>query len=1450
MAIIKFSDIIEDDGAFENAKKEVDEFAKFYKSKAKEIEGQLKVVSPEDSEQIKKYAKEVADLKKAQADLEKLMTKMNKTKKKATELSKSELIAQQKEREEMRLRRLEAKNIVKVNKAQQGSIEQLRAKLSLVTIAWAKLSEKERESTDRGQRLVQSKLQLTEALKKEEKATGDSRRNVGNYAESMKEAIIATRQEEKELKQLLVTLKKEQEGFKKSSLEHRVYEREITQTRAKLEKLDTTLKQTKKDVTDLGQSFSGAKSLLAAFGVTLGAVAIGRDAFQTLKDFDEAAADVAKTLNITKEEARAVSEELLKIDSRTSINELQSIASIGGRLGVAEKEIVSFTKSIDVLNVSLGDEFSGGAEEITDTIGRLRNVFSDIKSSDISKDLLNIGNAFNVLGADGSATSPVMADFANRIGGIGIPLGLTTDQVIGLSSTLQELNVTTERGGTAVTKILQKMAKDSAKFVQYTGLEIDEFKDLINDDLYGALKLVSTGIAESGEDATDLATILDDLGINGAGTAEVILKLGGNIDLLDKRVVQAGESLKNTDSVMAEFNVKNETLGANTEKLVKAWDSYVIGIDSATGANAWLSQSMKFVADNLSTLIGIIGRVIGAYAAYRGALKAMELIDRVKEQRAYNKELKETSKAAKDAGQSADGASGGVKKFGRALKAVGFAVALTLFIEIARALYDVASGARQARIDLDKMEKTTAKSAEVTAKKIDKITTALNLRNNEIQRRIDSKELTNEKDITKAYKESNAEAEKRLKTELKYTVIRKKKYEDAQKEIKAIQEQSRFSKEGNDQFLDQQKKIKAIADEFGIKGNKNIYGGQDAATATDIYSQLSANIKATENDIETYGNELLNVSETTKGYGAVIEGLEKEEEKFTGSVKSNTTELKKNNDELQRRLSFLTDEATIRREIAGILEDAELSSVSKNIDSELGNIKKDAENFGVVDPTRLNQLLAQESELKKEALRNDMQFSMKQLREQYNNEYKIREQSLADEYVELINQEGLTASEKLKINNSYRERTSELDAEMLEREKIYNLQRISLQENYANSVTDLGVEIAEKREEVQKSILDSQRSFLDDTAQIEKINQQKKIAIVGQAISDQEELMKNSSGRQREIELAALRQLYEERYNLMVGEVNKEIDYKLQQVEKGSVQEELLNAERDARIAELRRGHNADMIRLDKDLKDSQKEVWDQMAKEMQSMITKVIDKMVESFQKAVKVAEESTEKQADAVEKQRKRAEEGLENTLAFEQKEMLKRESELKAAQKRLERIEKAKALYASYSANSSNPNVDNPLSKTLRDFAFLEAIAASFAVGGYTGDGGKYDPAGIVHKGEFVIDKETTSKLGLGGETMSGFKQRFASNEWKDKSILEKNHFTQQRSDFGKDVPIINFNTSKLEGKVTELLNFHKSQPTQRVDVHKIADDILEFVETTQKGNFKTVNRRRVKGNKRFN
>lgn len=77
------------------------------------------------------------------------------------------------------------KNATSANVAAAGSIDQLRKQLAVVSVQWAALSKEERENTELGKNLTKQKKELTDALKAEEKATGDTRRNVGNYGEAM-----------------------------------------------------------------------------------------------------------------------------------------------------------------------------------------------------------------------------------------------------------------------------------------------------------------------------------------------------------------------------------------------------------------------------------------------------------------------------------------------------------------------------------------------------------------------------------------------------------------------------------------------------------------------------------------------------------------------------------------------------------------------------------------------------------------------------------------------------------------------------------------------------------------------------------------------------------------------------------------------------------------------------------------------------------------------------------------------------------------------------------------------------------------------------------------------------------------------------------------------------------------------------------------------------------------
>lgn len=79
-------------------------------------------------------------------------------------------------------------NSVKAFNSQNGSINQQRTNLSLLTQQYNNLSKEERENASVGGKLQQQIKGLSDELKKNESAVGDNRRNVGNYKDGILEA--------------------------------------------------------------------------------------------------------------------------------------------------------------------------------------------------------------------------------------------------------------------------------------------------------------------------------------------------------------------------------------------------------------------------------------------------------------------------------------------------------------------------------------------------------------------------------------------------------------------------------------------------------------------------------------------------------------------------------------------------------------------------------------------------------------------------------------------------------------------------------------------------------------------------------------------------------------------------------------------------------------------------------------------------------------------------------------------------------------------------------------------------------------------------------------------------------------------------------------------------------------------------------------------------------------
>lgn len=142
--------------ALKDEKKQLDEAGKAFKS------GSLS----QDE-----YKKVVSEATKAQVELTKQLTDTNKS------ISDNN-------------------SAIKVNTtlltSQEDSVDALRAQLAKNTKELNAMSAATRNNTDEGKALVTETKEISDKLKEMEKAVGDNRRNVGNYAESIQEAMSST----------------------------------------------------------------------------------------------------------------------------------------------------------------------------------------------------------------------------------------------------------------------------------------------------------------------------------------------------------------------------------------------------------------------------------------------------------------------------------------------------------------------------------------------------------------------------------------------------------------------------------------------------------------------------------------------------------------------------------------------------------------------------------------------------------------------------------------------------------------------------------------------------------------------------------------------------------------------------------------------------------------------------------------------------------------------------------------------------------------------------------------------------------------------------------------------------------------------------------------------------------------------------------------------------------
>jgi TP901 family phage tail tape measure protein len=978
-----------------------------------------------------------------------------------------------------------------------------KAELELLAIENQKLKNKQEQ-------IKVSKLESQEA-KRLAKEKEKEAKQLKDQSSAYKELERNTRELKNQSKELAAQMIRLEEAGKKNGAEYRklantykVVTQSAQEGDRKLKDIDRTVGDNFRNVGNYRDAINQLQFGLGQLGIAFGFSQVVGATVNTLKSFDEEAANIAKTVGTTTEEAKALSRELLNIDTRTSVENLQKIAVIGGQLGIGKKDIVGFTESIDKLNVALGDEFTGGAEEITATIGGLRNVLSDIKSKDVSGDLLNIGNALNVLGAEGSATSPVISDFAGRIGGVGIPLGLTSSQVLGLSATLQELNITAERGGTATQRLLKEMASNTAGFAEFVGMPMKEFTDLVNTDLMGAFNKV---VAKSGQfegDTVGLAQALDGLKIDGAGASEVLLKLSKNQELLATRTDQAGKALKNTNSINDEFAKKNDTLAAKIDKLKSAFDKYILGLDESGKMTGSFGYILDFLANNLGTIISLIGKLARAWLIYKGVVYGLLAIEKLRNTnfkefganilrqipgtRAYRLEQIQLARAQQMTGTTATQAGTAVKGFGQAFKAIGWMLLISVLVEVATKWYDIASGAAEARRQQDLFNKAKeyadqkgSKTVEDEKKKVQERLRLLDkeLRtrraNGESQEKLDKERANREKDI---YEQSKKDYDANI-TRLEFQIANTKRLREEQKK--------------------QQKQVNQIR----MRGQGS----------TDLNASLIGNLSQNLQKDELL---LKNLKESRKEFNdaldeAQVRQLEvnSAQEDYSVRVADNSDKLKTNvnlHKDLKVELSeidfYLDRQKTLLNEIQNILNERKLSQLDKDINATINNAKKKARETGQIEVgvegkinaqgqvefgdmySPVEQQIVDRYELEKQYAQDQLKFDLEAIDERVKAEILAEQKKLDSNYqseLDKINDSELTTKQKntkiAELNKIYADRQEQLDIENAKRNKDAETEKVKKAEESKDKIIKIEDAKNEKLKQAGEEIQDAQDEY-------------------------------------------------------------------------------------------------------------------------------------------------------------------------------------------------------------------------------------------------------------------------------------------------------------------------------------------------------------------------------------
>ncbi|MBF1292486.1 MAG: phage tail tape measure protein [Neisseria sp.] len=415
---------------------------------------------------------------------------------------------------------------------------------------------------------------------------------------------------------------------------------------AGLKNLRAAIGMLKSDAISTGKKLSvlGAGTLVAASSAVSSIKAVSGAVMGLSEEaikFESAMANVKKVVDFESPEGfKNLKKDILEM-TRTipmSKEELAGIAASGGQLGIAEKDLKSFTTTI----AKMGVAFDMSAEQAGDSMAKLANIYK-IPISQIDK----LGDAVNQLSNSSPAKAADIVNTLGRVGGVAKQFGLTELQTASLSNAFIALGRSPEVAGTSINGMLTKLMtadKQGAKFqkaLKNMGLESKSLKKAIAQNgeqaLMDFLKQVEKLPKEN-----QMGALVDLFGLE---YADDVAALVGGLDTYRKSI----EELKKTGkdgkasfigSMDKEFSARSGTTDNGLALLKNSFSELmtVVGerllpvISKVSSALAGFMQDLTDFAatnpalvDSLLILGGILAGVVVGFSGFTALMGVLSI---------------------------------------------------------------------------------------------------------------------------------------------------------------------------------------------------------------------------------------------------------------------------------------------------------------------------------------------------------------------------------------------------------------------------------------------------------------------------------------------------------------------------------------------------------------------------------------------------------------------------------------------------------------------------------------------------------------------------------------------------------------------------------------------------------------------------------------------------------